>query len=145
MEAGLNILRPLLSQKGNYTSKGTVVLGTVAGDIHDIGKNLVRYMLEGGGFEVIDLGVDVPPKKFLQSVYDHKPVVLGMSAMLTTTMQEMEKTITLLQQEGCRDNVKIVVGGAPVNRNYAEHIGADGYAEDASEVIPEVSRLVRQG
>jgi 5-methyltetrahydrofolate--homocysteine methyltransferase len=142
MEAALKIIKPLLLQQGNFKGKGTVVLGTVRGDIHDIGKNLVRYVLEGGGFSVVDLGVDVSPDAFLQSIYQHKPLILGMSAMLTTTMREMERTIKLLEEQGYRDKVKIMIGGAPVNRAYATNIGADGYADDASRVVKEALQLV---
>lgn len=141
-EAALKIIKPLLLQEGHSRGKGTVVLGTVRGDVHDIGKNLVRYMLEGGGFMVVDLGVDVSPDAFLQSIYEHKPLILGMSAMLTTTMTEMENTIMLLEKQGCRNKVKIMIGGAPVNRLYATKIGADGYADDASSVITEASKLI---
>lgn len=140
--AALKIVRPILVAQGVFEAKGKVVLGTVKGDIHDIGKNLVRYVLEGGGFTVIDIGVDVPPEKFASSISEHSPNVIGMSAMLTTTMKEMENTIKFLEQEGYRDKVKIMVGGAPVNRAYAEKIGADGYAEDASRVIRETMRLL---
>jgi 5-methyltetrahydrofolate--homocysteine methyltransferase len=142
MGAALSIIRPALLQQSDFKGKGTIVLGTVRGDIHDIGKALVRYMLEGGGFTVIDLGVDVTPEAFVQAIHEHNPAIVGMSAMLTTTMREMENTIKLFEQKGCRDKVKVMVGGAPLNRPYAEKIGADGYAEDASTVIREASRLL---
>jgi 5-methyltetrahydrofolate--homocysteine methyltransferase len=142
MDAALKIVRPTLLKQGDFKAKGTVVLGTVKGDIHDIGKNLVRYVLEGGGFMVIDIGVDVPSEKFARAISEHSPNIIGMSAMLTTTMREMEHTIKFLEHEGCRHKVKIMVGGAPVNRAYAEKIGADGYAEDASRVIKEAMKLL---
>ncbi len=142
MDGALKIARPALLARGNFKARGTVVLGTVKGDIHDIGKNLVRYVLEGGGFTVIDIGVDAPAEAFSRAIAEHKPDIVGMSAMLTTTMREMEKTIEHLKKEGCRDKVKIMVGGAPLNLPYAQKIGADGYAEDASRVIRETARLL---
>jgi 5-methyltetrahydrofolate--homocysteine methyltransferase len=130
MHAGMDILKPQLSAS-NSASQGTFVIGTVRGDLHDIGKNLVAMMLEGAGIEVIDLGIDVPADKFVQAIKEHQPHILGMSGLLTTTMGEMSDTVQALQVAGVRDRVKIMVGGAPVTQQFAEEIGADGYAPDA--------------
>ncbi len=134
MQAGMDVLRPLLADS-DITSSGKYVLGTVKGDMHDIGKNLVRMMLEGGGFEAIDLGVDVEPSVFVDAVREHKPDLLGMSALLTTTMAQMKVTIEALEEAGLRDSVKIVIGGAPVTADFAEQIGADAFAEDAATAV----------
>ena len=131
MQAGLAILKPHL-QKSDVKSAGKIVIGTVKGDMHDIGKNLVSMMLEGVGFEVIDLGVDVPPEKFIDAVSAGGVQIVALSALLTTTMPNMKSIITAIQQAGLRDKVKIIVGGAPVTQEYANLIGADGYAADAS-------------
>lgn len=141
MQAGLDVLRPLLAE-GEATSSGKYVLGTVKGDMHDIGKNLVRMMLEGGGFEIIDLGVDVKSSAFVDAVREHKPDLVGMSALLTTTMAQMKVTIDALEEAGLRDSVKIVVGGAPVTAAFAEQIGADAFAEDAAAAV-DVARELR--
>ncbi|HCZ06992.1 MAG TPA: cobalamin-binding protein [Thermotogae bacterium] len=141
MHAGLDILKPLLAGEGEK-SVGTIVLGTVKGDLHDIGKRIVKAMLEGAGYEVIDIGVDVDAEKFVESVKKYKPLVLGMSALLTTTMRYMKTVIDALQDEGIRDKVKIIVGGAPVNEEFAKLIGADGYAPNASEAVDLVRRLI---
>ena len=134
------ILRPLLAQTG-AKPMAQVLLGTVQGDLHDIGKNLVAAMLEGGGFEVTDLGVDVPPEKFIEAV-KRKPVqIVGLSALLTTTMPAMKNTIEAFRTAGIRDQVKIMVGGAPVTRSYAESIGADGYSETAAASVDLARRL----
>lgn len=130
MHAGIEILRPLLS-KSERTTLGTLVIGTVKGDLHDIGKNLVAMMLQGSGIEVIDLGIDAPPEKFAAAIQEHRPHIMGMSALLTTTMGAMEDTIQTLEEAGLRGSVKIMVGGAPVTEEFAEQIGADGYASDA--------------
>ncbi len=130
MQASLDILKPMLAEAGAKMT-GKAVIGTVKGDLHDIGKNLVGMMLEGSGFEVVDLGKDVPPEKFVEAVKAHKPDVVGMSALLTTTMRSMGSTITALQEAGLRDNVKIMVGGAPVTTDFAVQIGADAYASNA--------------
>jgi 5-methyltetrahydrofolate--homocysteine methyltransferase len=137
MKAGLEVLRPLLSA-ADVKPIGTVLIGTVHKDLHDIGKNLVGMMMEGGGLKVIDLGVDVPPDRFLAAAHEHKPDVIGLSALLTTTMPNMRKTVELLRGVGY--NGRIIVGGAPVNAAFAEAIGADGYADDA----PGAVRLARQ-
>jgi len=131
MKAGVEILRPYLVEAG-VKPIGTVVIGTVAGDLHDIGKNLVSMMLEGTGFRVIDLGVDVPAEKFVQAVRENNPQIVGMSALLTTTMMAMKATIEALRKAGLRERVKVMVGGAPVTQRFADEIGADLYAPDAS-------------
>lgn len=134
MKASLEILRPLLVE-GGREPLGRVAIGTVKGDLHDIGKNLVAAMLEGGGFEVIDLGVNVTPEQFVQAVQDKNAQIVAMSALLTTTMPSMKLTIEALQQAGVRDKVKVLVGGAPLTRKFAEEIGADGYSETAPAAV----------
>jgi 5-methyltetrahydrofolate--homocysteine methyltransferase len=134
MQAGLAILKPFLAEQGIKTA-GTVVIGTVKGDLHDIGKNLVAMMLEGAGFDIIDLGTDVPPEKFAQAIREHDAQIVGMSALLTTTMQNMQSTIEAIEDLGVRESVKIVIGGAPVTDTFAKEIGADGYAPDASRAV----------
>jgi 5-methyltetrahydrofolate--homocysteine methyltransferase len=134
MHAGMDILRPLLAES-NVPSAGKVIIGTVAGDLHDIGKNLVVMMLEGGGFDVIDLGIDAAPQKFVEVVKTEQPDLVGMSALLTTTMPAMEKAIDALGEAGVRDRVKVIIGGAPVTQTYADEIGADGYAPDAASAV----------
>ena len=131
MKGALENLRPHLVE-GELNMAGKVVIGTVSGDLHDIGKNLVCIMFEGAGFEVIDLGTDVGPETFVQAVQEHKPDLLGMSALLTTTMPFMEKTILALKEAGLRDQVFVMIGGAPVTEDFAAAIDADGYAPDAS-------------
>ena len=135
------ILRPLLSQKGTQPV-ARVVLGTVRGDLHDIGKNLVAALLEGGGFEVTDLGVDVPPERFVAAVEDRKPEIVGLSALLTTTLPAMKATLEALRTAGVRGRVKVMIGGAPVTASYAEAIGADGYAENAGTAVGLARRLI---
>lgn len=130
MQAGLQVLRPLLAAAGTKLI-GKVVLGTVKGDLHDIGKNLVGMMCEGSGFEVIDLGFNVPPERFVDAVKEHQPEVVGLSALLTTTMRAMGYTIKALEEAGLRDSVKVMVGGAPVDAEFAHRIGADGYGSNA--------------
>ncbi len=141
MHKGLDILRPLLA-KAEQKGIGTVVMGTVEGDIHDIGKKIVSLLLEGTGFEVIDLGVDVKADTFLQAVEQHKPNVLGMSALLTTTMLNMGSTIDLLKEKKLRDKVKVIVGGAPITEQFAKSIGADGYAPEAGSAVELVKKLI---
>jgi 5-methyltetrahydrofolate--homocysteine methyltransferase len=141
MHKGLEIVRPRLAQSGQSLQR-KVVMGTVEGDIHDIGKRIVGTLIEGNGFNVIDLGVDLRPEVFVQAVEDHRPDVLGMSAMLTTTMTNMKKVIDLLKEKGLREKVKVVVGGAPVSEEFAESIGADGYAPDAGVAAELVRKLV---
>jgi 5-methyltetrahydrofolate--homocysteine methyltransferase len=138
MQKGLGLIKPFL--KGQETQpKGTIIMCTVKGDIHEIGKNLVIMMLEGSGFHVIDLGVDITVEKLIQKVEEIKPNVLGLSALLTTTMPEMKKAIDELIARGLRDRVNVMVGGAPVNAAFAEKIGADAYGKDAAEAV-EISR-----
>jgi corrinoid protein of di/trimethylamine methyltransferase len=131
MKAGMEILKPGMVRDG-ATSVGTVVIGTVSGDMHDIGKNLLSMSLEGAGFEVVDLGIDVPPEKFVQAVKEYSPQVLGLSALLTTTMIAMKDTIEAVEEAGLRNAVKVMVGGAPVTEEYAEEIGADFYGPDST-------------
>lgn len=135
MKAGMEILKPLLTAAG-VEPIASVVVGTVAGDMHDIGKNLVVMMLEGAGFEVFDLGVDVKPAAFIEAINTHQPAVVGMSALLTTTMDAMRTTIVAFDEAGVRNRVKIMVGGAPVTEEFADAIGADGYAADAGGAVP---------
>jgi len=141
MHAGLDVLRPLLGESG-AASQGKIVVGTVAGDLHDIGKNLVSMMLEGAGFEIIDLGTDVKPEQFVQAVLDEDANLVGMSALLTTTMLSMKSTIDALQEAGLRDKVKVMVGGAPVTSKFAEEIGADRYAPDAGAAVDTARELI---
>ena len=131
MHAGLDVLRPLLAESG-APALGKIVLGTVRGDLHDIGKNLVGMMLEGAGFEIVDLGTDVSPEEFVEAVRAEGAELLGMSALLTTTMPSMEATIEALTEAGLRDKVKVLIGGAPVTAGFAKEIGADAYAPDAA-------------
>jgi 5-methyltetrahydrofolate--homocysteine methyltransferase len=141
MHAGMGILRPLLAESG-VPSAGKYLIGTVQGDLHDIGKNLVKMMLEGAGFETVDLGVDVQADAIVDAVREHQPRVLGMSALLTTTMVNMKTTIEALEEAGLRDSVKIMVGGAPVTAAFAEEIGADAYAPDAASAVDVARDLV---
>jgi 5-methyltetrahydrofolate--homocysteine methyltransferase len=141
MHAGLDVLRPILA-KSTTTSAAKVILGTVRGDLHDIGKNLVGMMLEGGGFEVIDLGIDVPPEKFLQAAREKGAQVIGMSALLTTTMLQMKTTVDLIKAAGLQKEIKTIIGGAPVTAEFAQKIGADGYAPDAASAVQVVKGLV---
>ncbi len=131
MKAGMDLVKPLIAESDLPTA-GKVVLGTVAGDLHDIGKNLVGMMMESAGMNVINLGVDISPEKFAEAVREHKPDIVAMSALLTTTMLAMKDTIEVLQEEGLRDSVKVIVGGAPVTNDFATEIGADGWAPDAA-------------
>ncbi|MDD2417514.1 MAG: corrinoid protein [Oscillospiraceae bacterium] len=131
MNAGVAILKPYLVEAG-VESKGTVVIGTVKGDLHDIGKNLVKMMLEGKGLKVIDLGVDVPSEQFIQAAIDNDAQIICCSALLTTTMNEMKNVVIAAQEKGIRNKVKIMVGGAPITQNFCDSIDADGYAADAA-------------
>jgi 5-methyltetrahydrofolate--homocysteine methyltransferase len=142
MHAGMNILRPLLAQ-GQVPVAGKYLIGTVKGDLHDIGKNLVRMMLEGAGFETVDLGTDASPEVFVEAVRKHGKCIVGMSALLTTTMVQMKTTIDALQEAGLRDTVKIMIGGAPVTAAYAQQIGADAYAPDAASAVDIARDLVK--
>jgi 5-methyltetrahydrofolate--homocysteine methyltransferase len=140
MKAGLALLRPLLAASG-VEPTGRIVIGTVKGDLHDIGKNLVASMMEGAGFEVIDLGVDVPPETFIAAIREKKPQIVGMSALLTVTMPAIKTTIDALVAAGVRDGVKIMIGGAPVTEEYAREVGADAYGENASVAATIAKRL----
>jgi 5-methyltetrahydrofolate--homocysteine methyltransferase len=141
MHAGMAILKPILSKSTTVTTS-KIIIGTVKGDLHDIGKNLVVMMLEGGGFEVVDLGIDVSTDKFIEAIKQHKPQVVGMSALLTTTMREMKNTIQAFETASLRKQVKVMVGGAPLTEKFAREIGADGYASDAASAVDLVKRLV---
>jgi len=141
MKAGIAVLKPALVETG-VKPLGKVMLGTVGGDLHDIGKNLVGLMMEGAGFEVIDVGADVAPHAFVEAVRKERPQVLGMSALLTTTMPNAEATIQALKEAGLRDAVKILVGGAPITQGYADEIGADGYAPDAPSAAQKAKSLL---
>jgi 5-methyltetrahydrofolate--homocysteine methyltransferase len=141
MQAGLVILKPHLTQ-ANHRSAGKVVLGTVKGDLHDIGKNLVGMMLEGAGFEIQDLGVDVPAERFVEAVFAGGVDIIALSALLTTTMPNMKITIEAIRAAGLRENVKVMIGGSPVTEDYARQIGADGYAVDASRAVKMAKSLV---
>lgn len=140
MKAGLELLRPILAASG-VEPTGRIVIGTVKGDLHDIGKNLVVSMMEGAGFEVIDLGIDVPPETFIEAVRDKKPQIVGMSALLTVTMPAIKTTIEAMVAAGVRDGVKIMVGGAPVTEEYAREVGADAFGENASVAATIAKRL----
>jgi 5-methyltetrahydrofolate--homocysteine methyltransferase len=141
MKAGLEVVRPLISAEEDKTP-GTIVIATVKGDLHDIGKNLVSMMLEGAGFRVIDLGVDLKVEKLIEQVKAVKPEILGLSALLTTTMPEMQKVIDELKRAGLRDHVKVIVGGAPVDSKFAQKIGADGYGANATEAVDLARRFI---
>jgi methylmalonyl-CoA mutase cobalamin-binding domain/chain len=143
MAGALDILRPLLAETG-AEAIGKIVMGTVKGDVHDIGKNLVNIMFEGAGFEVIDLGVQVAPEKFIAAIKEHEPDIVGFSAFLTTTMPMFKANINALQKAGLRDQVIIMVGGAPVTQEYADVVGADGYAADASAAVVKAKELLRR-
>lgn len=141
MHEGMAILKPLLSGKELH-SQGTIIIGTVQGDLHDIGKNLVSMMIASAGFQVIDIGIDAPPENFVEAVKEHNPDIVAMSALLTTTMIKMKETIELLDEEGLRKGVKVIVGGAPVSQDYSDQIGADGYAPEASSAVDLCKSLV---
>jgi len=144
MQSSMDILKPLLAAAG-AKMVGKVLLGTVKGDLHDIGKNLVGMMCEGAGFEVKDLGKDVAPEAFVDAVKEHEPDVVGMSALLTTTMRAMEHTVKALEEAGLRDRVKIMIGGAPVTQAFSDQIGADGYASNAASAADLAKSFVRTG
>jgi corrinoid protein of di/trimethylamine methyltransferase len=146
MKAGMSILRPLLAETG-APKMGTMVIGTVKGDIHDIGKNLVGMMMEGAGFEVIDLGINNPVEKYMAAIDQYKPDILGMSALLTTTMPYMRVVIQALKERGIRDDMIVLVGGAPLNDAFAEDIGADAYCRDAAVAVDTAKKFmaIRKG
>jgi len=141
MKAGMEILRPLLAETG-APQVGTMVIGTVKGDIHDIGKNLVAMMMEGGGFTVVNLGINVDAETFIKAIHEHKPNILGMSALLTTTMPYMGVVINELKERGLRDEVIVLVGGAPLNEAFAEEVGADAYCRDAAIAVETAKKLL---
>lgn len=141
MKMAMEVLRPKLASSG-IEAKGKVAIGTVSGDLHDIGKNLVAMMLEGAGFEIMDLGVDVKPQTFVQAVKDGADIV-ALSALLTTTMPAMKETIEAIKSEGVRDQISIMIGGAPVTQNYADEINADGYAPDAASAVDKAKELLK--
>ena len=141
MQECMKLLEPLLKE-GDTSSKGKVIIGTVKGDLHDIGKNLVSMMMEGAGFTVTDLGVDVSPEKFVQKAQEVEPDIVAISALLSTTMPSMPQTIEALQKAGIRDKVKVIIGGAPVTAKYAQEIKADSYGADAGSAVTEAKRLM---
>jgi len=141
MHAGLDVLKPVLAESGEKMI-GKIVLGTVKGDLHDIGKNLVGMMLEGAGFEVNDLGIDVPAERFLEAAQEDGVDIVGLSALLSTTMPKMRETIYTLHEAGLAPKIKVMVGGAPVTRKYAEEVGADGYGDNAAAAVDEARRLI---
>jgi len=141
MHSGMDILRPKLVETG-VKNIGKVAIGTVKGDLHDIGKNLVKMMLEGAGFEVIDLGSDVSLDEFVEAVKVHQPNIIGMSALLTTTMLSMPEIIKALEASGLRDKVKVMIGGAPITQNYADQIGADSYSPDAASAVDNAKSFI---
>lgn len=141
MGMGIEIVKPLIAEK-DMPSVGKVLLGTVKGDLHDIGKNLVGMMLESGGFTVINMGIDVSPDQFVKAVKEYNPDILAMSALLTTTMLHMKDTIELLKEEGLKDKVKVIVGGAPISQDFADEVGADGFAPDAASAVDLSKKLL---
>ena len=143
MHAALDVLRPLLSESDQVGS-GTIIIGTMEGDIHNVGKNLVAMVLEGAGFNVVDLGVDVKPEAFIDAAKEHKPDIVAMSALLTTTMPKMAETIEALQEAGIRDQVKVMAGGAPVTEEYVMQIGGDGHALNAVLAVEKAKELLQR-
>jgi corrinoid protein of di/trimethylamine methyltransferase len=141
MKAALELIRPLLVARGDQPV-GRVAIGTVKGDLHDIGKNLVAAMLEGGGFEVIDLGVNVSPEQFIEAIKEKNVNIVAMSALLTTTMPSMKTTIEALKKSGVREQVKVLIGGAPITQGYANEIGADGYSDNAAEAVAMAKKAI---
>lgn len=142
MTAALDLLKPMLVDDGTTGGRGSVVIGTVKGDHHDIGKNLVAMMLKSAGFIVFDAGVDVSPEKFIEKIKEHQPDILGLSALLTTTMPMLKATIDAVKESGLRDKIKIMIGGAPVTKEFANTIGADGYADDAGSAMKMAKNLL---
>ncbi|MBT0961587.1 corrinoid protein [Denitromonas iodatirespirans] len=143
MKGGMEILRPLLADTGAETV-GKIVIGTVKGDIHDIGKNLVAMMMEGAGFEVIDIGINIPVEQYLEALEEHKPDILGMSALLTTTMPYMKVVIDTMTEKGIRDDYIVLVGGAPLNEAFGTAVGADAYCRDAGVAVETAKALIQQ-
>jgi 5-methyltetrahydrofolate--homocysteine methyltransferase len=144
MQAGMDILRPKLIETGVKLA-GKIVLGTVKGDLHDIGKNLVGMLMEGAGFQVIDLGIDVPSERFVEAVKMNRPNILGLSSLLTTTMPKMKEVIESLVEAGVRGRVKVMVGGAPVTEKFAKDVGADAYAPEAASAVEKARELIGRG
>lgn len=142
MHGAMDILKPLLSES-DAAGAGIYVIGTVEGDLHDIGKNLVSMMLQGAGFKVVDLGTNITAEKFVEAVKQHKPKVLGLSALLTTTMPKMQETLTALKEAGIRDRVKVMCGGAPVTQDFVDKIGADAYGANAATAVDKAKVLIR--
>jgi 5-methyltetrahydrofolate--homocysteine methyltransferase len=142
MKMGLDVVKPLLLKNGDSRSRGTIMMATVKGDMHDIGKNIVIMMLEGAGFQVVDLGVDLTVEKLMEQIEAIKPDLVGLSALLTTTMPEMRRSIQVLKAKGLKGKVKVMVGGAPVSAAFAKEVGADGYGADAAEAVELARRLI---
>ncbi len=143
MKAGLEIIKPLLAE-AKTESKGKIAIGTIKGDLHDIGKNIVCIMLEGAGYDVIDLGIDVPKEKFIEAAENGSADILGLSALLTTTMPYMKEIVDAMDQSGLKDKVKVIIGGAPITQAYGDEISADGYAADAATAVDVVKRLLQK-
>jgi 5-methyltetrahydrofolate--homocysteine methyltransferase len=141
MQECMKLLEPFFHEE-KVTSKGKILIGTVKGDLHDIGKNLVSMMLEGAGFQIIDLGIDVSPEKFVQNINEHNPEIIAMSALLSTTMPSMPRTIEAIEKAGLRNQVKVLIGGAPVTEKFAQEIKADGYAPDAASSVTKAKKLL---
>lgn len=141
MNTGMDLLKDMINAE-DITTKGKIIIGTVKGDLHDIGKNLVGMMLESSGYTVIDIGIDIDEEKFLTAINEHQPDILGISALLTTTMVNIKAIIDFLTEKGVRDKIKIIVGGAPVSQGFADQVGADGYGEDASTAVELCNRLL---
>lgn len=141
MGAGIELVKPLIADQ-DMPSVGKILLGTVKGDLHDIGKNLVGMMLESGGFTVVNLGIDIAPEQFVKSIKEHGPDIIAMSALLTTTMLHMKDTIELIKEEGLKEKVKVIIGGAPISQDFADEIGADGFAPDAASAVDLCKRLL---
>ena len=141
MNEGMQVVKPLITD-ADMPTKGKVIIGTVNGDPHDIGKNLVVLMMESRGYTVIDMGVDVKEEQFVEAIKEHKPDIVGMSSLLTTTMMKIDDTIKMINESGLRDQVKIIIGGAPISQEFADDIGADGYSEDASTAVELCDRMM---
>ena len=141
MNEGMQVVKPLITD-ADMPTKGKVIIATVNGDLHDIGKNLVVLMMESRGYTVIDMGVDVKEEQFVEAIKEHKPDIVGMSSLLTTTMMKIDDTIKMINESGLRDQVKIIIGGAPISQEFADDIGADGYSEDASTAVELCDRMM---
>ena len=141
MNEGMQVVKPLITD-ADMPTKGKVIIGTVNGDLHDIGKNLVVLMMESRGYTVIDMGVDVKEEQFVEAIKEHKPDIVGMSSLLTTTMMKIDDTIKMINESCLRDQVKIIIGGAPISQEFADDIGADGYSEDASTAVELCDRMM---